>query len=405
VSYGFWCHEGWVYGMMSFDPIDWSYLEALKANHIGDIADYYFRCQVEGAETLPDRGPVIIAPNHSGNAMPYDAIILDYWLWRRAGFDRSAKFRSVFTPALTAVPWMRPYGIDNWWRRVGGVDMTFKNFEALLQNGHHVIYYPEGVPGIGKGFNRRYQLQHFHSSFVFLGAKLNVPVHLVSVVNAEWFNPLGLSWKWLNRFSERVFKIPFLPMPAALLALLFPFVFYLAFPGRLVIRIHPATDMRQRLRATGETNLDKPRRQNCLFVAEQLRKEAQDHLDLARAAFGKKPWDLRGLVKSMRHIRGRATRATPFGWPFTFIRCHRDLTRPAARTRLGGVLRDWDILLHFVPFGWPLIALARTLRRPPYGYRGLTKEERDRASGRYRWVVGDKHVPLTDPPSTTDNEH
>ena len=52
--------------------------------------------------------------------------------------------------------------------------MTFDNFERLLARGERVIYYPEGVRGIGKGFHRRYELQRFHTSFITLAATLSI---------------------------------------------------------------------------------------------------------------------------------------------------------------------------------------------------------------------------------------
>ena len=81
---------------LPFDPIDWPYVDALNARHVADIADGYFRSELIGIENVPDDGPAIIAPNHSGNALPYDAIMLDYLLWRKAGFSRQSKCRSVF---------------------------------------------------------------------------------------------------------------------------------------------------------------------------------------------------------------------------------------------------------------------------------------------------------------------
>ena len=105
--------------------------------------------RIIGGEKLPRDGPIILAANHSGTAFPYDAIVLDFALWKRDDLVDDAKFRSVYEPELSLVWWMRPFGIDNLWRRGGGVDMTFDNFERLLQRGDRVIYYPEGVPGIG----------------------------------------------------------------------------------------------------------------------------------------------------------------------------------------------------------------------------------------------------------------
>ena len=49
----------------------------------------------------------------------------------------------------------------------------------------------------------------------------------------------------------------------------------------------------------------------------------------------------------------------------------RDLERPPARNGLHPILRDWDLIGFYLPFGWPLLSLARIFRRPPYGYRGL----------------------------------
>ena len=64
---------------------DWEYLDSFVRGFYGDIVDYYFRARVIGAEKLPARGPLIVAPNHSGNAFPHDAVVLDTLLWRQAG--------------------------------------------------------------------------------------------------------------------------------------------------------------------------------------------------------------------------------------------------------------------------------------------------------------------------------
>ncbi len=369
-----------------FDPIDWAYLKSLGTTCLNDLIDVYYRAVLIGAEKLPDTGPLIVAPNHSGNAFPHDAMVLDALLWRHHAFSRAAKFRSVYSPKLAAVWWMRPFGLDNWWRRGGGVDMTFTNFDLLLKAGKKVIYYPEGVPGIGKGFTRRYQLQHYHSSFIVLAARHHAPIYPVSVVNAEWVNPTSLTFRPLDRLFDRLFGLPFFPVPTVFAALLFPFIFYLAFPCRMVFLVGDPIDARVLLKAAGE-DPDHPTREGTVRVAEQVRRHSQRQLDEAVAQYGQKPYDLKGFFKALRAVRGRILRTTPLGWPFTFIQHDRNLRRPPARNRLHAFLRDLDILAFYVPFGWFLIALFRKFRTPPCGYRGLSKQERMEQEGSYRWSL------------------
>ena len=78
---------------------------------------------------------MILAANHSGNAFPYDAIVFDSSMWKLDGYRRDMKLRAVFEKELTFVWWMRPFGLDDFWRRGGGVDMLFDNFEELLARG------------------------------------------------------------------------------------------------------------------------------------------------------------------------------------------------------------------------------------------------------------------------------
>ncbi len=379
-----------------YDPIDWPYLDSLMDGFLGDVVDCYFRGELIGADKLPDEGPLIVAPNHSGNAFPHDAIVLDALLWRQSGRTRRGKFRSVYTPQLAVTWWMRPFDLDDWWRRGGGVDMTFVNFDTLLARGDRILYYPEGVPGIGKGFTRRYQLQHFHSSFVVLAAKHDAPVYPVSIVNAEWVNPTSVTFEKLDELARRYLGIPFLPLPIAPLAFLFPFIFYLGFPCRMVFEVQEPVDVRRMLREAGCRNVHRPSRDAVLAVAKRIRQRAQGHLDAAVARHGARPYDGRGLVRALREIKGRILRATPLGWPLSFVQHERDRTRPPARSRLHALLRDLDLAAWYLPLGWFLVALLRKVRKPPYGYRGLSPQARREREGSYRWSLEDRPLPPRD---------
>jgi len=376
-----------------FDPIDWEYLYSLCDYIFEPLLDYYYRARIVGFDNIPDKGPLIVASNHSGNAFPHDAMVLDALLWRESGMTKDTKFRSVFTPKLAATWWMRPFAIDNWWRRGGGVDMKFDNYNLLLKNNHRVIYYPEGVPGIGKGFTRRYQLQHFYSSFVVLAARHHAPVCPVCAINAEWVNPTSLTFKWLNKLFDKLLGLPFFPVPIIFFTLLFPFIFYLAFPCNMTFVVGSPVDVRKKLREIG-ADPDEAEREDYEQVAELIRADMQKKLDKGVTKYGKKPYDIKSWLGKMKELGLKgAIKFSPLGWPFTFVQHARNMERPDAKNKLHAFLRDLDIAAYYLPFGWFIIALLRQIRKPPYGYRGLTKKERRKREGKYLWLLKKRPMP------------
>jgi 1-acyl-sn-glycerol-3-phosphate acyltransferase len=377
------------------DPLDTEFCRALEREVLGPISTHYFRTRVIGADRIPKRGPLILAANHSGNAFPHDGIVLDAALWSLDDMLPKRKFRTVYEPELTTVWWMRPFGIDDFWRRGGGVDMTFNNFERLLERGERVLYFPEGVPGIGKGFNRRYRLQIFKTSFILLAARHEVPVYPVYAINAEWVHPFGYCIPALDRVMQRVFHVPFLPLPIGLLACVFPWMWYLAFPCRMVFVVGDPIDVRALLWLEGVTDYEHPDRHALKRVAERVRRLMQDELDDCAALYGGKPYDVRSLWRGLKRGWGRLRTILPWGWPIAYLRMERNRRRPAARNRLHAVVRDWDLIGFYLPFGWPLLSIFRALRRPPYGYRGLTPEERRERQGNYLWRLSERPLPPT----------
>jgi 1-acyl-sn-glycerol-3-phosphate acyltransferase len=365
------------------DPFDADWARSIMTTAIEPLLRQWFRAEIVGAERIPQRGPVILAANHSGNAFPYDAIALDALLWSRDGMTDEAKFRTVYEYELSLVWWMRPFGIDDFWRRGGGVDMTFDNFDALLRRGDRTLYFPEGVPGIGKGFARRYQLQRFHTSFIRLAARHDVPVLPVYVVNGEWIHPIGYTFRWLDWIMQRLFVVPFLPLPIGLLAVVFPWMWYLAFPARLVFVVGEPIDVTTMVRKAPTVEA----------ATEAVRELMQRGLDESVSRFGKSRYAFPELWRRLRYgSRGR-WRAIPTGWPLSFIRHERDRARPPARSRLHAILRDLDLVAFYLPFGWPLLSLARMLRRAPYGHRGTSRLERAMREGRFVWRLSERPLP------------
>jgi 1-acyl-sn-glycerol-3-phosphate acyltransferase len=373
------------------DPLDADWVRSLERAVLAPLTDRYFRARLVGAERIPARGPAVLAANHSGNAFPYDGIVLDALLWRRDGMRDGALVRPVYEHELSLAWWMRPFGIADFWRRGGGVDMTFDNFDRLLARGDRVLYFPEGVPGIGKGFDKRYRLQPFHTSFVLLAARHRAPVLPVYVVNGEWLHPFGYTFRPLDRVMQRVFRVPFLPLPLGLLAIVLPWVWYLVFPARLVFVVGEPLDVAGALREEGVGDLACPDREALCRATERIRGEMQRGLAAAVAAHGRTRYGFRSLLGALRGAR--PLRLLPTGWPVAFLRHERDRRRPPARGRLHALLRDWDLLGFYLPFGWPLLSLARAFRRPPCGHRGVPRAGRRAADGEFVWRLTERPLP------------
>lgn len=375
------------------DPFDSEWARSLERKVLAPLTDGWFRAEIVGADRIPARGPLILASNHSGNAFPYDGIVLDAMLWRRDGMRDEAKIRTSYEYQLSLHWWLRPFGIADFWRRGGGVDMTFDNFDRLLTRGDRVLYFPEGVPGIGKGFNRRYQLQRFSTSFVLLAARHRTPVIPIHIINAEWVHPFGYTFRPLDWLMARLFGVPFLPLPIGLLAIVFPWIWYLAFPARLVFVVGEPLDVEAALRAEGIADGDHPSRTQLRRAADRIRHQMQRELDACVATHGRTRYGFRSLARALRAARPHRLRLTPLGWPLAFVQHERDRHRPPARSRLRALLRDWDLIAYYLPFGWPLLSLARAVRRPPYGLRGVSRRARRTAEGQYLWRLADRPLP------------
>lgn len=377
----------------AYDPFEPEYVKSIYNEVFQPILDHYFRPVVIGAEKLPKEGPLLLAPNHSGNAFPYDGMILDMALWKHDGFDPALKFRSVFEKELATTWWMRPFGIDNFWRRGGGIDLTFDNFDRILARGERMIYYPEGVPGIGKGFNNRYQLQRFSSSFVYHTARHNAPVYPVYIINAEWVIPFCYTFKPLDAMMQKFFNVPFLPMPGAILGTLFPWCWYLALPVKLYMVIGDPIDTAQLCRDKGITDLDKVDFDDLRQIAQDIKGQQQIELDKYVEQYGNKPYDIKDLWQQFKQAKGKRAYLFPLFWPYLFLLHERAQSTPMPKSRLGRWLKNWDIFFFFAIFGWPFLTLCRNLRKPPFGYRGLSRAERKKRQGEYHWHLKTHPLP------------
>lgn len=353
--------------------------KALSKDVLSLIDKVYFRSVLIGFEdenypkrNNPDR-PLIFASNHSGMAFPWDAMIFINRVHLLKNYGSDA-VRPLTAPMLSASVLMNPYQIKHFWKKIGGaVDATTLNFETLMhQNEFNVMIYPEGVPGIGKGFNRRYQLQRLSTSMVRMAIKYKTDIIPVSVVNGEYINPYTYSSRWVNRLANAL-GIPFLPLGLITpFILLFPWIFYMGFPAKLTFVLG------KRIKPYEMTNkpYEEMTYEDFRFITDEIHKQMQAELTEAEQKYGKKPYcwieHFKMLFKYFRYF----PYTVPIGWPLLFAEFERvrikkqDFTSPL---KLGWgstiriILQNPFVISYYIPLlGWIPLAIRgfRKIKEP-----------------------------------------
>jgi hypothetical protein len=228
---------------------------------------------------------------------------------------------------------------------------------------------------------------------MLLAARRSVPVHPIYVINAEWVHPFGYCIPWLDRLVQRFLGVPFLPLPVGFFTFFFPWTFYLSFPCQMTFVVGDPIDVAAMTREEGITDLARRDPEPWSRVAKRVRLQMQAELERNVALYGRRPWDVRSLARELWKARRRFFSIVPLGWPVAFTRQERDDRRPPARNRLLGWLRDWDLLGFYLPLGWLSLALTRALRRPPYGYRGLNRQQARLLRGSFVWRLAECPLP------------
>jgi 1-acyl-sn-glycerol-3-phosphate acyltransferase len=178
------------------------------------LHDRYWRVQTSGVRHLPAQGPAILIANHSG-ALPFDGAMICTALDAAAGLV----VRYLYDRFVASVPL-----VDAFYRRTGGAVATRENAQAMLEAGHHVLIFPEGVPGVAKPFDQRYQLRPFSPGFVRLAAETGAPVIPLAVLGAEEIYPIVGRAESLGRSLGMPYIpiTPFVPLLGVLGALPLP---------------------------------------------------------------------------------------------------------------------------------------------------------------------------------------
>jgi 1-acyl-sn-glycerol-3-phosphate acyltransferase len=178
------------------------------------LHDSYWRVQLSGIRHLPLQGPAILIANHSG-AIPFDGAMICTAVDSATG----VVVRYLYDRFVAGVPM-----VDAFYRKTGGAVATKENARALLEAGEHLLIFPEGVPGVAKAFDQRYQLRPFSPGFVRLAAETGAPIIPLAVLGAEEIYPIvGRAERLGRSFGMPYVPItPFFPLLGVLGALPLP---------------------------------------------------------------------------------------------------------------------------------------------------------------------------------------
>jgi 1-acyl-sn-glycerol-3-phosphate acyltransferase len=152
----------------------------------------WFRVKSEGHAHLPETGGAVLVSNHAG-LLPFDAAmtVIDIALHS----DPPRLTRAIVDRWAGTIPW-----INVFYARVGQVIGTRENFADLLDEGHLVLVYPEGVDGIRKTIAQRYRLQRFRVGFVEQALRSRVPIVPMAVIGSDDQAPVLYDLKPLARW-------------------------------------------------------------------------------------------------------------------------------------------------------------------------------------------------------------
>ena len=307
--------------LSELDQLDVDLSRAFIRQVVNLINDNYFRTRLIGFDQWDERNnpaaPLIFVSNHSGMALPWDAVAFVAMLFRRHGYSEERTMRTLITPFFTRVGLLSLYQVPYILTRSGGIEATMRNFEKAMQlPDGHVLIYPEGLRGIGKGFDRRYELQRVSSSVVRMALRFDTEIVHFASVNGEYVHPFAYRSELLNRIGKRVLGLPFLPLTILLpFILLQPWVFYMAFPARLTFVRKSRLNWRELTERRDVAAIDE---QEIQAMRERLQTRLQSELYEAEEAYGREPFRWKSFWRQFWRNLRTAPLWFPIGWPLLF---------------------------------------------------------------------------------------
>lgn len=181
----------------------------------------YFRVQVHGLENVPTEGRVVLVSNHSGQ-LPFDAAMIEVACLIE--LDPPRAVRALVERWVPTLPF-----VSTFMARCGQIVGTPENCRRLLAADEAILVFPEGVRGLNKPFQQRYQLQRFGPGFLRLALESGAPVVPIGVVGAEEQAPALFDLKPL----AKLLSFPAFPITPTILPLPLPARYHLHFGAPL----------------------------------------------------------------------------------------------------------------------------------------------------------------------------
>lgn len=362
--------------LTALDQFDLEISTAFTKQVMNLINDVYFRARLIGFDEWEERNnpdsPLIFVSNHSGMAMPWDAVSFVAMLFRKFDYEYDKTLRTLITPFFTRVGLLSIYQVPQVLTRSGGIEATMQNFEASmsLKQGH-VLIYPEGLRGIGKGFENRYELQRVSSSIVRMALKHKTDIVHFASINAEYIHPFAFKSEWLNRMGKRLLGLPFLPLTILLpLILIQPWVFYMAFPANLTF-VRKSRIRWQDLTNVPEKEIDE---EVIKGIRDRLQDQLQKELNEAEEVYGRSPFGWKSFWRQLKRSYRSFPIWLPIGWPLLFWEFQRAYQRKGTEEmKLTGfsiisilTKQPW-LLAYYVPIiGWiPILIWSKRMPKSP----------------------------------------
>lgn len=161
---------------------------------------YYFRVVSAGHEHLPRQGGGVVVGNHSG-VLPFDGLMVGTDVFRYTEPPRLVRYMVDFF--IYQVPF-----VGGFFRGMGQMPGTRRNFDGLVKEGHLVGIFPEGAAALGKKAEHRYELLPFSPGHVELAARHGVPVLPFGLVGAEEQQTMMADLRPL----ARALRLPYFPI-------------------------------------------------------------------------------------------------------------------------------------------------------------------------------------------------